>query len=99
MALETREKLKSGGQPGNDNATKNRPFREALDRAIAQDKAKRLRRAAEVLLTKAASPKNKGNLAAIGLLADRLDGRAVQPLANHEGGELKVVIQAPDVDA
>lgn len=101
---EHKEPRKAGAPPGNDNATKNKPFREALDRAIAQDIAKkgeqasRLRRAAENLLTKAAG-KSKNNLPAIGMLADRLDGKAVQPLAGFDGGELKVILQPQDVDA
>lgn len=98
------EKNKGGAPLGNTNATKNRPFREALDRAIAQDaltkkeEARRLRRAAENLLTRAAG-KGKNNLAAIQVLADRLDGKAVQPLASHDGGELKVILQQADADA
>lgn len=47
-------------------------FKAALDRAIAQDSGKRLREAAEMLLTNAA----QGEPWAIRELADRLDGKS-----------------------
>jgi hypothetical protein len=89
---------KRGAQIGNSNAVKNKPFREALDRAIAQDDGKRLRRAAERLLTMAAKA-TKGDTRAIRELADRLDGKAVQPLAGADGGDLTLVFQNADKDA
>lgn len=49
-------------------------FYAALDRAIIQEDGKRLRKAAEKLLTTAAA----GEPWAIQMLADRLDGKAVQ---------------------
>jgi hypothetical protein len=56
------------------------PFRAALDRAIAQDDAKRIRKAAETLLDRAAA----GEPWALGMLADRLDGKPVQPVAGAD---------------
>lgn len=79
----------SGAQPGNQNATKNKPWRAALDRAIAQDDGKRLRSAAEKLLTCAAA----GEPWAVKEIADRLDGKAPQAITGADGGPL-VVIQA-----
>ena len=64
---------KRGAPIGNDNATKNRPFAEAINRALAQDNGKRLRAIAEALLTKAAD----GDIAAIKEFADRTDGKVV----------------------
>jgi hypothetical protein len=87
-----------GGQVGNTNATKNKPFREALDRAIKQDDGKRLRRAAERLLSMAATAK-RGNVQAIKELADRLDGKSVQPLSGFDGGDIKVVLSKGDEEA
>lgn len=58
----------------NNLGSKSRLFDNALRRAIAQDDGKRLRDAAEKLLSEAAN----GEPWAIGMLADRLDGRAVQ---------------------
>ena len=63
-------------KPGNKLAEKSRLFDGALRRAIAQDDGERLRRAAEALLTQAA----EGEQWAIGMLADRLDGKAHQSL-------------------
>jgi hypothetical protein len=88
-----------GGQPGNQNAaTKNKPFWDAVTRAIAQEDGKRLRRAAEKLLTLAA----KGTPWAVKELADRLDGKAHQSvdLANPDGSALfasieRVILQKP----
>lgn len=65
-----------GGQPGNQNATKTRPFWSAIDRAIAQEDGKRLREAAEKLLDAAAA----GEQWAVKELGDRLDGKAIQQI-------------------
>jgi len=89
--------VKSGAQPGNTNATKNKPFREALDRAIKQDGGKRLRRAAERLLSMAAGARK--NIGPIKELADRLDGKSVQPLSGFDGGDIRVVLAKGDEDA
>lgn len=61
-------------QKGNQLAAKSRLFDGALKRAIAQDDGKRLRDAAEKLLTLAA----EGEAWAIRELADRLDGKSQQ---------------------
>lgn len=66
-----------GGQPGNQNASKNKPFWHAIDRAIAQEDGKRLRAAAEKLLDAAAA----GEAWAIKELGDRLDGKPAQAIA------------------
>lgn len=63
------------GESGNPNGMRReQPFRNALDRAIAQDDGKRIRKAAEQLLSQAA----KGTPWALNMLADRLDGKADQ---------------------
>jgi hypothetical protein len=64
-----------GAPLGNQNAVKeNRRWQNALNRAIAQDDAERLRQAAETLLTKAAA----GEPWAVKELGDRLDGKCAQ---------------------
>ena len=80
-----------GGQPGNDNATKSKPFWATVTRALAQDDGKRLREAAEKLLTEAAA----GEPWAIQMLADRLDGKPHQSVAvgNPDGTNLFQEIQ------
>jgi hypothetical protein len=62
------------GNPSGGNGQK--PFMAALKRALAQEDGKRLREAAEQLLTQAAS----GESWAINMLADRLDGKAPQSI-------------------
>jgi hypothetical protein len=77
---------------GNVNAMRNKPFAEAINRAIAQDDGVRLRAIAEALLTKAAD----GDMAAIKEFADRLDGKAVQQVAGAgENGEFitKMIVE------
>lgn len=77
-----------GAPAGNNNAGKNRPWREAVDRAIAQSDGKALRDAAEKLLQLAAA----GDVAAIKELGDRLDGKAIQMIAGDADNPLQVVI-------
>ena len=79
----------SGGQPGNDNATKAKPWRNALDRALAQDDGKKLRSAAEKLLSEAAN----GEGWAIKELGDRLDGKAIQEVAAKIDATLEVTVK------
>lgn len=59
---------------GNKNAHKGRMWHDALRKAITQDDGKRLRKAAEILLDKAA----EGEGWAIREIADRLDGKPFQ---------------------
>ena len=85
-----------GGQPGNDNATKSKPFWAAVSRAIAQEDGKRLRQAAEKLLDMAA----EGEMSAINALADRLDGKPHQSvdLANADGSNLFSSVELHVID-
>lgn len=63
------------GESGNPSGAKTeKRFLSALNKAIAQDDSKKLRKAADKLLDLAA----EGEAWAIKELADRLDGRAVQ---------------------
>ena len=61
-------------EQGNKHGAKARLFDQALKRAIAQDDGKRLRDAAEKLLSLA----SEGERWAVEMLADRLDGKAHQ---------------------
>ncbi len=63
-------------------------FRATLDRAIAQDDAKRLRQCAETLLDLAAG----GDLQAIAMIADRLDGKPRQQteVSGPDGGPVYI---------
>lgn len=74
---------------GNTNATKSKPWRDALDRALAQDDGKKLRAAAEKLLSAAA----KGESWAVKELADRLDGKAIQQIQAEVDGTFTVTVK------
>lgn len=65
---------KKGGQPGNNNNQRGKLWNDALRKAIIQEDGRRLRAAAEQLLTQA----SEGAPWAIRELADRLDGKAFQ---------------------
>lgn len=76
----------AGAPLGNQNATKNRPFWDAVNRAIVQEDGKRLRAAADMLLSAAEA----GEPWAIRELADRLDGKPHQSVdvGNPDGTNL-----------
>lgn len=78
---------KRGAKPGNSNAKKNRAFADALRRVTAQD-AQALRDIAESLVEQA----RNGDLKAIEMVADRLDGRPMQAqeLSGPDGGPVQV---------
>lgn len=70
----------SGGQPGNNNARKNKPWREAIAWALKKhklsqtDRAQALRDIATSMIDKALD----GDMTAMKELGDRLDGKAPQ---------------------
>lgn len=77
------------GQSGNPAGTpKDKPFLDALNRAIAQNDGKKLRAAAEGLLTAAAEKEPW----AVKELADRLDGKPAQTVQGPAAdGSLKII--------
>ena len=62
------------GMPGNVNAAKDKPWRDAIRRALLADDGKRLRAIADRLVAKA----EEGDIAAIKELGDRIDGKPEQ---------------------
>jgi hypothetical protein len=66
---------KKGGQPGNQNAAKGKIWSDALRLELAQDR-QRLRKLIKALMDKAES----GDVPALKELADRIEGKAVQPV-------------------
>ena len=71
--------MKSGGQPGNTNGIKGKPWTAALRREIAKGKGDALDKIAKRVLTQAKA----GNIQAIREVSDRLDGKPVQGIS-HE---------------
>lgn len=85
----------AGGAPeGNKNATKNRPWAEAVNRALLAEDGKKLRELADKLIDKAL----EGDVTALKEIGDRVDGRPAQQLqlAGHDGEALVVKIEASD---
>lgn len=83
------------GQSGNPGGlSRGKQFLDTLNRAIAQDDAKRLRQSAEKLLTLAAA----GEQWAVQMLADRLDGKAAQIIQGPgENGEHTLISKIEEV--
>ena len=76
--------MKSGGQKGNTNATKDkRLITDELRRVVTQSPEK-LKKACEKVLDDAVD----GNLAAFGVIADRLDGKPHQSISGLDGADL-----------
>lgn len=87
-----------GGAPlGSRNASKQKPWEDALRRAILADDGKRLRAIAERLLDKAA----EGDVAAIKEVGDRLDGKPKQAteLSGPDGTPIKTSLEVVFRDA
>lgn len=82
-----------GGAPvGNKNATKNKPWEEALRRALLQQDGKKLRDLAEKLIDRALD----GDVTALKEIGDRIDGKPAQSvtLAGDADAPLRLVIQS-----
>lgn len=83
---------KRGGQPGNSNAAKNKPWSEVIRRVALRDK-KRLARIAEALLKKC----EEGDLPALKEFGDRFEGKVPQGIeGTGEGGALTVIVKGRD---
>lgn len=79
------------GNPG--GAGRDKPWADALRLALAELEPdgsghKKLRKVADALIAKA----RDGDVAAAREIGDRLDGKAVQALANEDGGPLQISI-------
>lgn len=84
-----------GGQPGNRNATKNKLWAEALNRALLAEDGKKLRSLADKLIERA----ENGDVTALKEIGDRIDGKAVQIIAGDPENPLGLeVIERRIVD-
>ena len=63
-----------GAPAGNKNATKNRPWADAINRALLAEDGKKLRELAERLIERAI----EGDIPALKEIGDRVDGKAAQ---------------------
>ena len=73
MDLDENTNKSRGGQPGNTNQSKNKPFLDAMRRALAQN-PHRIASIVDKVLEKA----EEGEPWAVKEVADRLDGKSVQ---------------------
>lgn len=82
---------------GNKNAVKNRPWAEAINRALLAEDGKKLRALADKLIDKAL----EGDVPALKEIGDRADGKPAQQLnlAGHDGAALVVKFDSPDAEA
>ena len=77
-----------GAPEGNKNATKNRPWAEAINRALLAQDGKALRELAERLIERA----KNGDVTALKEIGDRMDGKAAQAIVGADGGNLVVEV-------
>jgi ribosomal protein L17 len=80
-----------GAQPGNKNASHDKPWAAAIRRAVmratsAKDKAQKLDRLAEKLIAEGLD----GNTQALREIGDRLDGKPAQAITGADGGPITV---------
>ena len=85
-----------GGQPGNTNATKNRPITDALRRALLADDGKKMRQLTDAILNRAIEQSD----AAAREILERIEGKVPQQLDHgNAGGEPFVLkVEAQDVN-
>lgn len=78
-----------GGQPGNNNASKNKPWHYAIQRALRKrsrsDQLEALDELAEAFLDAVKS----GDIQAFKELGDRLDGKPAQAITGPDGGAIQ----------
>lgn len=75
-----------GGQPGNQNAVKNRPITELITRALLANNAEKARALAESLIERAIAESDRAAEAVM----DRVEGKVPQSLTGPDGGPLQV---------
>ena len=77
---------KRGGQPGNQNAARGRPWRDAINRALSLRTKSRVdgKRELDALAEKLIDNALAGDMAALKELGDRIEGKAVQPIGGDD---------------
>lgn len=84
--------MPAGAPEGNKNATKNRPWAEAINRALLAEDGKKLRALADKIIDKAL----EGDVSALKEIGDRVDGKPAQAITGADGNDLVVRIEASD---
>ncbi len=79
-----------GGQPGNDNATKNRPITDALRRALLANDGAKMRKLTDAVLDRAIAESDT----AAKEIFERIEGKVPQSL--EHSGDLVVKIEQAD---
>ncbi len=77
---------KRGAQPGNKNATKNRPITEAITRALLAKNGEKLRKLADSLVDRAIADSDR----AAAEVMDRVEGKVAQAITGPDGGPVQV---------
>ena len=84
-----------GAPLGNKNGTKNRPWAEAVNRALLAEDGKKLRALADKLIDKAL----EGDVAALKEIGDRVDGKPIQAIQGEVTGDLILRVAEKDAKA
>lgn len=83
----------SGGQPGNQNSAKGRPWRAAIERALAERSRKDQRDALDELAEQLLRNVSNGDITAIKELGDRLDGKPSQQVIHTGDADNPVAVR------
>lgn len=93
---------KPGGQPGNQNATKGRVWRDAINRALKLREKSRFdgKVALDILAEQLLTQCDLGDISALKELGDRLEGKAAQSLelSGDKENPLCVIIRGDDAN-
>ena len=82
-----------GGQPGNKNATKNRPITDAIRRVLLANDGEKLRKLAEAMVDRAIEASDS----AAKEVTERMDGKVAQEI--EHSGDVHVTLASADADA
>lgn len=87
----------AGAPLGNKNATKNKLWADALNRALLAEDGKKLRALAEKLIARA----EEGDVTALKEIGDRMDGKPTQQteLSGPDGGPMEQSLTVQFIDA
>lgn len=83
---------------GNNNAGKNKPWQEAIRRALARAEDEGNYRSLNALADKLLDKASEGDMSAIRELGDRLDGKAQQDINAALSGEMRMVLPPSDAN-